>query len=59
MSLLRFGKGAIQEWANPAQLNRLDRYSAHHGRVPYPGDKAILPPSQVPGVHLPAGYLGE
>jgi hypothetical protein len=27
--------------------------------VPYPGDKAILAPSQVPGAQLPAGYLGD
>ena len=32
------GKGAIQDWANPAQLNRLDWYSAHGWKVPYPGD---------------------
>jgi len=53
------GNGAIQDWANPAQLNRLDWYSAHNWRVPYPGDKAILSPSQVPGANLPAGYLGD
>ncbi len=27
--------------------------------VPYPGDKKILPPSQVPGHNLPADYLGD
>jgi hypothetical protein len=53
------GKGAIQDFANPAQLNRLDWYSAHNWKVPYPGDKAILAPSQVPGANLPAGYLGD
>jgi YVTN family beta-propeller protein len=53
------GNSAIQDWANPAQLNRLDWYSAHNWRVPYPGDKKILPPSQVPGHNLPAGYLGD
>ncbi len=53
------GKGAIQDWANPAQLNRLDWYSAHDWKTPYPGDSAILPPSQVPGANLPAGYLGD
>jgi len=53
------GKGAIQDWANPAQLNRLDWYSAHGWKVPYPGDKKILPPSAVPGANLPAGYLGD
>jgi YVTN family beta-propeller protein len=53
------GRGAIQDWANPAQLNRLDWYSAHDWKVPYPGDKAILAPSQVPGHNLPANYLGD
>ncbi len=53
------GKGAIQDWANPAQLNRLDWYSAHHWKVPYPGDKTILAPNQVPGHNLPADYLGD
>ena len=53
------GSHAIQDWANPAQLNRLDWYSAHDWKVPYPGDKAILAPSQVPGAHAPAGYLGD
>ena len=53
------GKGAIQDWANPAQLNRLDWYSAHNWKVPYPGDKAILTPAQVPGHNLPADYLGD
>jgi len=53
------GKGAIQDWANPAQLNRLDWYSSHNWKVPYPGDKTILPPDAVPGHTLPAGYLGN
>jgi YVTN family beta-propeller protein len=53
------GKGAIQDWANPAQLNRLDWYSAHGWKVPYPGDKTILSPSQVPGHNLPSDYLGD
>ena len=52
------GPGAVPDWANPAQLNRFDWYSAHHWQAPYPGDKTILPPSQVPGHNLPAGYLG-
>jgi YVTN family beta-propeller protein len=53
------GNGAIQDWANPAQLNRLDWYSAHGWKVPYPGDTAILSPNQVPGHNLPADYLGD
>jgi hypothetical protein len=53
------GNGAIRDWANPAQLNRLDWYSAHGWKVPYPGDALILPPDQVPGANLPADYLGD
>jgi YVTN family beta-propeller protein len=53
------GKNAIQDWANPAQLNRLIWYSAHDWKVPYPGDKKILAPNQVPGANLPADYLGD
>ena len=53
------GNKAVQDYANPEQLNRLDWYSAHNWKVPYPGDKAILAPDQVPGANLPAGYLGD
>jgi len=53
------GKGAIQDFANPAQLNRLDWYSAHGWKVAYPGDRKILMPDQVPGHNLPADYLGD
>ena len=53
------GKGAIQDYANPAQLNRLDWYSAHDWKTPFPGDQAILAPSKVPGANLPADYLGD
>jgi hypothetical protein len=53
------GSNAIQDFANPAQLNRLDWYSAHDWKTPYPGDSTILPPSQVPGANLPADYLGD
>ena len=50
---------AIVDWANPAQLNRLDWYSAHNWATPYPGDKKVLAPDQVPGRNLPNGYLGD
>ena len=53
------GRTAIVDWANPAQLDHYDWYSAHNWRVPYPGEKKILAPSQVPGHNLPAGYLGD
>ena len=53
------GAGAEEDEANPAQLNRLDWYSAHGWRLPYPGDPKILAPDQVPGHNLPANYLGD
>jgi hypothetical protein len=52
------GIKAVQDWANAEQLNHLDWYSAHDWKVPYPGEKTILAPDQVPGANLPAGYLG-
>jgi hypothetical protein len=47
-----------EDQANPAMLNRLDRYSATGWVKPYPGDTKILAPDQVPGRNLPADYSG-
>jgi YVTN family beta-propeller protein len=47
-----------EDLANPAMLNRLDWYSATGWVRPYPGDKKILAPDQVPGRNLPADYIG-
>ena len=49
---------ATEDAANPAQLNRLDWYTATGWSKPYPGDKAILGPYQVPGWDRPAADLG-
>lgn len=46
------GAQPAPDMANPAQLNRLDWYTAHDWSVPYPGDVAILAPDQVPGGSL-------
>ncbi len=43
------GSQPAPDVANPAQLNRLDWYTAHGWTVPYPGDATILAPDQVPG----------
>jgi YVTN family beta-propeller protein len=48
------GHTAREDVAKPAQLNRLDWYSAHGWQVAYPGDPKIYPPDQVPGRNLPA-----
>ena len=53
------GGGALEDAANPAQLNRLTWYSTHGWTLPYPGDSRILAPNQVPGHDLPAQYLGD
>ena len=53
------GRGAMVDWANAAQLNRLDWYSAHNWTTPYPGDATILAPDEVPGRNLPNGYLSD
>lgn len=53
------GNKAMADWANPAQLNHLDWYTAHDRKVPYPGEKTILAPDQVSGHNLPSDYLGD
>ena len=52
------GRGAMVDWANAAQLNRLDWYSAHNWTTPYPGDAKILAPNEVPGTQ-PAERVPE
>jgi YVTN family beta-propeller protein len=47
------GNGAVPDYANPEQMNRFTWYQAHGWKLPYPGDAAILAPSQVPGAYLP------
>ena len=52
------GPTATEDAANPAQLNRLDWYTATGWVKPYPGDTAVLGPYQVPGWDRPAAELG-
>ena len=52
------GAKATEDVANPAQLNRLDWYTVTGWTKPYPGDKAVLGPYQVPGWDHPAAELG-
>lgn len=52
------GAKSAEDQSNPAQLNRLDWYSATNWTKPYPGDKTILGPYQVPGWDRPAQDLG-
>ncbi len=45
------GAHPAPDLANPAQLNRLEWYSAHGWTKPYPGDKSILGPNQIAVPH--------
>ncbi|HEY1706542.1 MAG TPA: bifunctional YncE family protein/alkaline phosphatase family protein [Trebonia sp.] len=51
------GTKALADSANPAQLNRYDWYTSTGWSKPYPGDKTILAPDQVPGRNLAPGDL--
>ncbi len=44
---------------NPAQLNHLDWYASTGWTRPYPGEKSILGPYQVPGWNQPAAEIGN
>ena len=47
------GSGAVADHANPELMNRYTWYDAHDWATPYPGDNAILAPSQIPGLYVP------
>jgi YVTN family beta-propeller protein len=51
------GPHAIADSVNPEQMNRYDWYTSTGWTKPYPGDKTILAPAQVPGRNLPAADL--
>jgi YVTN family beta-propeller protein len=48
------GEKAKPDRANPEQMDRFTWYEAHGYRKPYPGDRQILTPAQVPGRYLPS-----
>ena len=52
------GRKPTVDASNPALLNRLDWYTATSWVKPYPGDKTVLGPYQVPGWDRPAAELG-
>ncbi|MCL2542236.1 MAG: phosphoesterase [Nocardioidaceae bacterium] len=47
------GGTAIADFANPELMNRYTWYRTSDWSKPYPGDKRILAPSQVPGAYVP------
>jgi hypothetical protein len=53
------GRHADEDSSNPAQLNRLDWYTATGWTRPYPGELRILRPDQVPGRNRAVDVLGD
>ena len=48
------GARAVPDYANPQQMDHYTWYEAHGYRTPYPGEKQVLSPAQVPGRYLPS-----
>ncbi|MEV5350920.1 alkaline phosphatase family protein [Streptomyces achromogenes] len=48
------GPHAVPDFANPAQMNHLTWYQTHNWARPYPGEKEIHAPDDVPGAYLPS-----
>ncbi|MBR7829465.1 phosphoesterase [Actinospica sp. MGRD01-02] len=48
------GKNAVPDYANPEQMNRYTYYQTTDWTKPYPGDKQIYAPNDVPGAYLPS-----
>ncbi|BFU45280.1 alkaline phosphatase family protein [Krasilnikovia sp. MM14-A1004] len=47
------GPDARPDFANPAQMNHFTWYQSHDWAKPYPGERTIVAPGQVPGAFLP------
>ncbi|MFE3035993.1 bifunctional YncE family protein/alkaline phosphatase family protein [Streptomyces canus] len=48
------GAHAVPDYANAEQMNRYTWYQTHDWTKPYPGDKKVYTPAQVPGAYLPS-----
>ncbi|TDD87000.1 phosphoesterase [Actinomadura darangshiensis] len=48
------GSTAAPDRANPALMDHFTWYQAHDWTTPYPGEKKILTPEEVPGRYLPS-----
>lgn len=48
------GPHAVPDFANPAQMNHYTWYQTHNWSKPYPGEKGIYAPQDVPGAYLPS-----
>lgn len=48
------GTHAVPDYANAEQMNRYTWYQTHDWTKPYPGDKKVYAPNDVPGAYLPS-----
>ncbi|MGW5463488.1 alkaline phosphatase family protein [Streptomyces sp. NPDC003996] len=48
------GPHAVPDFANPAQMNHFTWYQTHNWSTPYPGEKKIYAPNDVPGAYIPS-----
>jgi len=48
------GAQARADYAHPEQMNRYTWYQMHNWSVPYPGDKKVYLPNEVPGAYIPS-----
>ncbi|MGW7621846.1 phosphoesterase [Streptomyces antimycoticus] len=48
------GPQAVPDYAPPAQMNHLTWYETHNWAKPYPGEKKIYAPQDVPGAYIPS-----
>ncbi|MFI0773253.1 alkaline phosphatase family protein [Streptomyces sp. NPDC021212] len=48
------GPHAVPDYAPPAQMNHLTWYETHNWAKPYPGEKKIYAPQDVPGAAIPS-----
>jgi len=53
------GPDAKPDFANPAQMNHFTWYQTHDWTKPYPGEKEIFAPENVPGAYLPSAETGD
>ncbi|MEV7071228.1 bifunctional YncE family protein/alkaline phosphatase family protein [Streptomyces sp. NPDC093990] len=48
------GPHAVPDYANAEQMNRYTWYQTHDWTKPYPGDRKVFAPNDVPGAYLPS-----
>ena len=48
------GAHAVPDYADPEQMNRYTWYQTHDFSKPYPGDKKVYAPNDVPGAYIPS-----